>query len=363
MKILIVGAGPIGSYTAQLLKKKDFEVKIIEEHSAIGRPVHCSGLVSKEVLSEIKVPLNNNFVANHINGAEFFFNGSNFKIERQGVAILIDREKFDRSLGEGLDVELDTKFMGIEKQGSGYLVETDKGELFADIVIGADGANSFVRKAVGFKENIEYLRGAQFRMKFENGVEGFVQVHLKHPFFAWVIPENEEIARVGIISRNPYQDLTDLIKEKSIKGEILEKYAGIVPLGSCETQQGNIFLVGDAACQIKPMTHGGIYYGMRCAEILVDCICSNRPQDYEKTWKARFEREIDIGIKIKKLYERLSHDDAEKIFEILRENVDLIEEFGDFENHSKIISLIIKNPRLQIILGKVMINMFRAGHD
>lgn len=359
MKILIIGAGPIGCYTARLLKERNLDVEIIEEHPEIGRPVHCSGLVSRDVLSEIRIPLRDDFVDNGINGAEFFCDGDNFKIEREGVALVVNRERFDRTLGEGLRVHLDTRFMGIEKEGKGYLVETDKGEFYADIVIGADGANSSVRKIAGFQEDIEYLRGVQFRIAHKNVNRNFVQVFLKHPFFAWVIPESEKTIKAGIISYNPYHDLTNFLKERSINGEILEKFAGIVPLGSCESQKEHLFLVGDAACQVKPLTHGGIYYGMRCSEILADCISENRPSEYEIIWKEKFQREINIGIKTRRLFEKLSYEDAKRIFEILKENKSLIEECGDFECHSKVLSIIVKNPSLQIILGKVLINMLK----
>jgi len=359
MKILVIGAGPIGCYAARLLKERNQDVEIIEEHPEIGKPVHCSGLVSRDVLSEMKVPLTVDFVDNIIHGAEFFCDGDSFKVEREGVAVVIDRAKFDCALGEGLKVNLNTRFMGIEREGSGFLVETDKGEFYADIVIGADGANSSVRKAAGFKEDIECLRGVQFRVAHNNGNRNLVQVFLRHPFFAWIIPENEKTIKVGIISYNPYHDLMDFLKERSINGEILEKFAGIVPLGSCQSQQENLFLVGDAACQVKPLTHGGIYYGMRCAEILVDCVSKNKPYEYDRIWKERFQAEINIGIKTKRLFEKLNHEDAKRIFDILKENSSLIEEHGDFERHSKVLSIIVKNPGLQIILGKVLINILK----
>ena len=118
MKILIVGAGPIGCYTARLLKEKGkgFDVEIIEEHSEIGRPVHCAGLVSQNVISEIKVSIDEDCILNRIDGAEFFLNSDGFKMQRKDVALVIDREKFDRSLGSGLKVNFDSRFMGIEKR-------------------------------------------------------------------------------------------------------------------------------------------------------------------------------------------------------------------------------------------------------
>jgi digeranylgeranylglycerophospholipid reductase len=84
MKILIVGAGPIGCYLARLLQTKTdkFDVTIIEEHEKIGRPVHCAGLVSKDVLKEARCAINPATIINHIDGAEFYYNGESFKIER-----------------------------------------------------------------------------------------------------------------------------------------------------------------------------------------------------------------------------------------------------------------------------------------
>jgi len=361
MKITIIGAGPIGCYSAQLLKEKnrDLDIAIIEEHAEIGRPVHCAGLVSTDVFTQLKLPINDEVVINRIDGAEFFLNHDSFRIKRKDVAVVIDRERFDRALGEGLNINFNTRFVGIEKEGKGYLIETDKGERYADIVIGAEGANSLLRKAVGFKEDIEYLRGVQFRMRYDKCDKNFVQVYLKNPFFAWVIPEGDNIIRAGIISDNPYHDLIGFLKERSIEGEILEKFAGVAPLGKCSIQNGNLVLVGDAACQLKPLTHGGIYYGMRCAEMLVYCILQNKLGEYERECRKKFGREIDIGLKLRQMYKRLTSDETERLFTILKDNAGIIGEVGDFESHSKVISHLIKDSRLQILLGKVFIGILR----
>ncbi len=51
MEIVIVGAGPIGCYTAQLLRKSGINsFRIIEKHDEVGRPVRCAGIVGTPVL-------------------------------------------------------------------------------------------------------------------------------------------------------------------------------------------------------------------------------------------------------------------------------------------------------------------------
>lgn len=360
MKIIIVGAGPIGCYVAHLFNKfvPGMDVVNIEEHPQVGKPVHCAGLVSNRIFEESRIKLDTECVINVIDGAKFFFNSDNFLIHRKDVAVVIDRSKFDANLSKGLRIIPNTRFVGIEKEGSGYLIETDKGEYYADLVIGADGANSPLRRIIGAKEDIDYFRGVQFRIKTKCR-RNIVNVYIKSPFFAWAIPENENVMRVGIISDNPYHDLIGLLKRENIKGEVLEKFAGVVPLGRCQTQKERIFFVGDAACQVKPLTHGGLYYGMRCAEILFDCLSQNRPDDYQKRWQERFGREITIGLKIRQIYTKLSQGNIDKMFAIFKENVNTIEKFGDFENHSKFISEIIKSPKLQILLGKVLFSIIK----
>lgn len=360
MKIVIIGAGPIGCYTAQLFNKfiPGIDVINIEEHAQVGKPVHCAGLVSNRIFQESKIALDTGCITNIIDGARLFFNSDSFLIHRKDAAVVIDRSRFDAELSKGLKIISNTRFVGIEKEGEGYLIETDKGEYYADIVVGADGANSLLRMVTGGKENINYFRGVQFRIK-NKCTKNIVNVYIKSPFFAWAIPEDEDVMRVGIISDNPYHDLLDLLKKEGIKGEVLEKFAGVVPLGRCQTQKEGIFLVGDAACQVKPLSHGGLYYGMRCAEILAECISQNRPDDYSRIWQDRFGREISIGLKIRQIYTKLSQENIDKMFAIFKENVDIIEKFGDLENHSKFISEIIKNPKLQILLGKVIFSLIK----
>ena len=47
--ITIVGAGPAGSYLAYLLAKQGKEVTILEEHSKVGAPVQCTGIVTHSI--------------------------------------------------------------------------------------------------------------------------------------------------------------------------------------------------------------------------------------------------------------------------------------------------------------------------
>ena len=361
-KIVIVGAGPIGCYTAQLLKKYGYDSLLLEEHSEVGRPLHCTGLVGEKVFSE-KRPFMPpaSAILNEINGAVIHYGSQSFVLKRKGVAYVIDREKFDKGLSVGLNILYGNRFLGIEKYRNGYIIDTEKDQLFADIIIGADGSNSSVRNIINTNTNsISSYRGIQFRIKAGPKDRNLVEVYLKDSFFFWIVPESRNVVRVGTISDNPYQNLQDFIKEIGIKGEILDKFGGLVSIGICKnTVKDNIVLVGDAACQLKPLSYGGIYFGLRAAAILADCIKRNRLNNYDALWKKKLAFEIKIGLKAKELAGRLNKKELEKVFKLLKDQKLSIEKMGDFENHSRFVLDMIKNPRIYPQLGNLIRIIFK----
>lgn len=360
-KIVIVGAGPIGCYTAQLLKIYGFNPLLIEEHNEVGRPVHCTGLVGSRVFEDKRpFKISDSSIINIINGAVIYYDNQHFAIERKKVAYVIDRERFDKELSNGLNILYQNKFLGLEKIKSGYIIETDKDELSADIIIGADGANSNIRKIINQDADIKYYKGVQFRIKAKPRHKDFVEVYLRKPSFFWIVPETESVVRVGTISDNPYKDLQEFIREVKIKGKILERFGGVVAIGICRnTAEENIALVGDAACQLKPLSYGGIYFGLKAATILTHCIRDGRLSNYDTLWKEELVSEIKIGLKAKAIYNRLNNEELKKIFNLIKNQKSLIEKIGDFENHSRLILEIIKKPNLYPQIGELFIMLFK----
>jgi len=402
MEIVIVGAGPIGCYTAQLLKKCGINsFRIIEEHGEVGRPVRCAGIVGRPVFEDSLIPLSRDSILNQINGASFLYRGDSFKIERSGVALVIDREKFDKELSQGLEVECGRRLLEIEEEGEGcesgsgdgsrYRLKTNRGDIWADMVIGADGPRSRVKKFIdlkskrvkrgsGTKKNdgngsngidcsggkTKFYKGVQYRIKLKElkGLEDeffsgeMTRVYMREeiPFFVWIIPEGDGIIRLGVIAENGRRELERVIKEEGIKGEIIDRLAGIIPLGLCQSVYKKVAVVGDAARQVKPLTGGGIYYGMKAAEILVECIQEGALAEYDKRWKSKFGREIKFGLWARKVYERLNKDEheLEDIFSLFKENAEFIERAANFENHSLVFREAFKRPMIFMKAGKIL---------
>jgi geranylgeranyl reductase family protein len=379
MEIVIVGAGPIGCYTAQLLKKCGINsFRIIEEHDEVGKPVRCAGIVGKPVFDDSLIHLSRGSILNQINGASFFYKGDNFKIKRSGVALVIDREKFDKELSQGLEVECGIRLLRIEEEqdkGSRYRLKTNQGDIWADMVIGADGPRSRVKKFIDSKGNnsnscdgsdgsglggTNFYKGVQYRIKLEDDIfsREMTRVYMREgiPFFVWIIPEGDGIIRLGVIAENAHRELERVIEEESIKGEIIDRLAGIIPLGLCQSVYKKVAVVGDAARQVKPLTGGGIYYGMKAAEILVECIQEDALAGYDRRWKSKFGREIKFGLWARKVYERLNKGEYElkNIFSLFKENVDFIERAANFENHSLLFREAFKRPKIFMEAGKIL---------
>jgi len=361
-KIVIVGAGPVGCYTAQLLKHHGFNPLLLEEHKEVGKPVSCAGIVGRAVFSgDMELPPSRRSILNVIDGAKISFNGSSFLLKRPQVAYIIDRAAFDKELSEGLKIEFSTRLLEVERSGPGYRLKTSNGEYYADLLIGADGPNSRVRKSLKFDHNMRLYKGVQYRIKMEVPDRDRVEVSFVKPFslFTWVIPEGNGVIRVGNISDKPVAELEKFMKERNIKGEIVEKNAGPIPIGTCQLTRGNAALVGDAACQVKPITSGGIYYGMKSAELLASAIRNGDLFEYERRWNEEFGQEIRFCLLARYIMENIGDDVLNKTFNYVKENASLVEKIGDFENHSTVMWGIIANPRTYSTIGSVFMEVLK----
>ena len=119
MQISIIGAGPSGCYTAYLLAKQGHEVNVFEEHSEIGEPVQCTGIVTSTIKDIIDVP--EDCIINKVKKARIYspngnYVGVNFKKDN----LILDRKRFDNHIADkaikaGAKVFLNNKFFGYDE--------------------------------------------------------------------------------------------------------------------------------------------------------------------------------------------------------------------------------------------------------
>lgn len=351
----IIGAGPAGCYAAFLLANKGYDVNVFEEHNEIGEPVQCTGIVTSSIKDILEVP--EGCIVNKIKKARIYSPDNNFtEVNFKEEDIILDRKRFDCYLAEmavkaGAKIFLNSRFIGFDSKDNLASIQyknKNVAKIKTDFLIGADGPCSEVAKFAGLLKKREYWTGMQARVKLKN--EGMIEFYLSIGKFAWVVPENECIARVGILAnKNLKKLLNDFINSKKIKKkDIISYQAGIIPVydKKAKIQNGNIFLIGDAAAQVKATTAGGIVQGLTAAGCLAESI--EKGKDYEKEVKKKIGKELWLHSKARKVMDNFSERDyclLVKLFNKKRNN-EILEKHSRDSLSKFFIRLIINEPRL-----------------
>jgi geranylgeranyl reductase family protein len=345
--ISIIGAGPIGNYAAFLLAKDNHEVNLFEEHSEIGKPVQCTGITTN-VLSDI-IKIKKEFIVNKIKKIRVNAPNKNvLELRLRKENFILDREKFDKFLfnkakDEGVNVFLNHKFVNYDKN---KLLFNNKKIYSTDILVGADGPNSSVAKSTNLFGNRSFITGMQARVKgnFDKDVFDVFMGNVCPRFFAWIVPENEKVARIGLASD---RNVSDYFK-KFLRWKVLDKQVGLIPVynPSLKTEKDNVYLVGDSATQVKRTTGGGLIPGLIAAEELAKSI--KQKSSYEKNWKNRIGKDLRFGLIVSNILGRFSDKDFNLLIKLLKKQKtkNIIENY-DREFPTKLLfRLILSQPGL-----------------
>ena len=362
--ISIIGAGPAGLYTAYLLAKQGREVNVFEEHKKIGLPIQCTGITTSHLkrFTEIK----KEFLINKVNTARIYSKNDFIDFKLKNENLIIDRGKFDQYLAEkakkaGANIFLSHKF--IDYKNNEIIIKDLKNKktkkIKTDILIGADGPISKVSKIIN-KTKIKFWTGLQARINIQAN-ENIFEAHLgsiSPEFFAWLVPENSSIARVGLATKkNTSLHFKNFLKLKNIRQkDIIEYQAGIIHLyyPNLKIQQKNIYLIGDAATQVKATTGGGIIPSLLSSKILADSIINNK--NYEKEFKKTVGRDLFVSLKIRNILNKFRDKDYDYLIDLFKNKrtKSLIEEH-DREFPSKfIIKLLMAEPRFLYFLKHLL---------
>ena len=331
-KVAVIGGSACGFFTAALLARTGCSVEVLERSENLD-PAPRTLIVTnrmRALLGEV----GERAVINEIRKFELFTDGRTAQVALDRPDLIIERARLIRGLAEqaqsqGAKVSFGNRFVSLESNGSGLRVGVERTrdarteELHADVVVGADGALSRVAQAAGWpRQPTVPLLQAIVRIPSDMPSDTVRVWFLPDdtPYFYWLIPESRERAVLGLIGEDGQETRRCLER-------FLEK-RGFTPLGfqgaripvydrwtpvERRVGAGRVFLVGDAAGQVKVSTVGGIVTGLRGALGVTEAILNGG----ESRELRSLRRELDLHLLIRRTIHQFKQADYSRLVDLM----------------------------------------------
>ena len=298
MDIAIVGAGPAGARAAWVLARQGARVTIFDASHPREKP--CGGGVTGRALALVadaidatscaRTPIHTaRFLRLRACGASAGQPADRTGLTRESATIDLDRgalavasrAEFDAALlhaarQAGATLE-PARVTDLRVDADGVTLETRHGHRRADIVIGADGANSLVRRRVARPFRRDQLSIATgFFAHGVTSTEIVIAFVADPPGYIWSFPRPGHLA-IGICAEATAGHSSEALRARTAewiratgiaRGARLEPYAWPIPSlavrdASELTVSGTRWLLaGDAAGLVDPITREGIYFAL-----------------------------------------------------------------------------------------------------
>ncbi len=298
--VLIVGAGPAGSWAAYRLARAGARVQLFDASHPREKP--CGGGLTGRALRVVQEAIRPECLGLVAAGTLRFESGaafSEFPLPAFGATPrtalgIVDRRTFDLALlgaaREAGAEHVSQRVRAVRVAADGVEVETASRHWQGELLLGADGATSLVRRSLVApftRSQLSIATGCYVRGSTSSQVR--IRSVAEPPGYIWSFPRADHLA-IGICAQADATTMSALrgvlagwLDENGLaSGGRVEPYSWPIPSLSSrdfprQSPAGDRWmLAGDAAGLVDPLTREGIYYALASAEFAADAAAAGR---------------------------------------------------------------------------------------
>jgi len=288
--VIIIGAGPAGATLGYELASKGIDTLILEKER-LPRYKPCAGGVTAKTLKLLDLDISP-VTRQVVYGAKVTYkNNKEFtKWYDKPLVYMVMRDEFDHLLIQRAQevnavVADNQRVCQVQVTPKGVEVLTTHDTFRAEILVGADGANSVVAKSLGLMKGVELGIGIEAEILVPNERlikwDSLIGLDLGHirGRYGWIFPKKDHLS-IGIAGslrqakrlKPYYQRILESHDLGTYKISKLRSHFLPVRKNGMAIEQGRSLLLGDAAGLVDPLTGEGIYYAIKSAQIAAPII-------------------------------------------------------------------------------------------
>lgn len=294
--VTIIGAGLAGLQCARLLRAKGVTVLLADRKKDLSQGIHTTGIFVRKTFEDFSFPAGTlgkpirsvSLYSPNLRRSDLESTSDEFRVGRMDV---LYRSFLADCVDSGVEFLPGTRFVAVNKGDAGSVVtlESEGQTLYikTKVLVGADGANSTVAKALGLDQNREMIVGFEevYRRDPQTSdarLHCFLDAKLAPGYLAWIADDGHEI-HIGVggyAADFKPRGALEIFKSKtesiidSSKLSFVESRGGQIPVGGVlrNIADEHGLLIGDAAGAVSPLTAGGLDPCMRLSTYAADVI-------------------------------------------------------------------------------------------
>ncbi|QIX27172.1 geranylgeranyl reductase family protein [Nocardioides sp. JQ2195] len=346
--LAVVGAGPAGAATALGALRVNPALRVaLLDRADFPRDKSCGDGIAPQVIDLLDEAGVSGIVNDRVPVPRLRLDRGSFGVDRKMTrpTWVVPRTVFDQRLVRAAQTAGATLVRHRVRrlvQGSTLILDD---EVEARTLVGADGAHSVIRRALGLDPGpmAVAIRGYSPTPASRSGQQVIVFDTARQPAYAWSFDRGDGLSNVG------YGELLDHRRDGPTRAQMLERLDTLLPgatdggtdwkghqlplsTGRWRPPAGRVMLVGDAAGLVNPMTGEGIYYavatglaagraaaralaagdpttaGARCASAIQPLLGGHLRHVAVAAWLCRHGSVIDAGLRASAVDQRVFDD-------------------------------------------------------